>query len=250
MAHVERKADRVPLGARGFSLAGTVALVAGALTVSSAAAIWTEDFDPAVRVSDVASSKDITPKLSIPPSFDDPSRRVPRPACLPDSPRVPSFVPCLRNSRFKFREAKDRLAENCGLKAGGQLSAKTYSALRRQTRPKPSSVAAVPLPRPRPVEANQEPRNDISMARAEAPGVRAQVPTARADNRTLLEKFSDLLPGRLRLPRLLPMAACLARSRTSPRLATTALPPSMISRRAPFTCRMDQNSKPIPATAA
>ena len=52
-------------------------------------------------------------------------------------------------------------------------------------RPAPSLVAAVPLPRPRPVETN--------------PALLDSPLTVPPDNRTLLQKLSDLLPARVTL---------------------------------------------------
>ena len=61
-----------------------------------------------------------------------------------------------------------------------------------------SSVAGVPLPRSRPTEASlAEWKNDV--------------PAARAENRTLLEKLSDLLPGRVTLASLAPDGGLLTR---------------------------------------
>jgi hypothetical protein len=71
--------------------------------------------------------------------------------------------------------------------------------------PAPSSVAVVPLPLPRsrPVEANLELR-DLPL-------------TAQPDNRTLLQKLSDLLPARVTLASLAPDGGLL---RDGPDLAS------------------------------
>jgi hypothetical protein len=58
-------------------------------------------------------------------------------------------------------------------------------------------LPSVPLPRSRPVEANAEPR--------------IEAPVARADNRSLLQKLSDLVPGRVTLASLAPDGGIFAR---------------------------------------
>lgn len=60
---------------------------------------------------------------------------------------------------------------------------------------KPTAVAAVPLPRSRPAAADLEPRPGPSLA---------QDNNVRRDDRTLLQKLSDLLPGRVTLASLTP----------------------------------------------
>jgi hypothetical protein len=61
-----------------------------------------------------------------------------------------------------------------------------------------TTAAAVPLPRSRPAAADLEPRPGSAMAQADRP--------ARPDDRTLLQKLSDLLPGRITLASLAPEA--------------------------------------------
>ncbi len=184
MAYVKRKADKVPSAARGFSLSGTIVLVVGAFALASGAAVWTEDFDPVTRVAGAASPKDINTL-----SFDDRFSVGSAPRLLSaDSPPRSLARSLPSELELKFQQAKDRLAER--LRPQGWRVALIEE-------PKPSSVPAVPLPRSRPVEANLEPKNDASNARAEAP-------IARAENRTLLQKLSDLLPGRVTLASLAP----------------------------------------------
>lgn len=62
---------------------------------------------------------------------------------------------------------------------------------------KPLVAGAIPLPRPRPVAAAQEARPGSALAQTDSAG--------RGDDRTMLEKLSDLLPpGRLMLASLAP----------------------------------------------
>lgn len=58
----------------------------------------------------------------------------------------------------------------------------------------PSATPAVPLPRPRPVLASVEVPEEPGVAQADS----------GADNRTLLQKLSDLVPGRITLASLVP----------------------------------------------
>jgi hypothetical protein len=198
MAYATRKAESVPSAARGFSLAGTVTLGVAAFALASGAAVWTEDFDRGARVSDAASPQNLNT-----PSFDDRFLVGSAPRLLStDSP--PRFLLRSLPSEFeiKFQQAKDRLAEK--LRPQGWREALIEglpAALIEEPKPfegpKPSSVPAVPLPRSRPVEAGLEAKNDGAVARAE-------VPVVRTENRTLLEKLSDLLPGRVTLASLAP----------------------------------------------
>jgi hypothetical protein len=81
-----------------------------------------------------------------------------------------------------------------GLLAQQLLSLDSRAALIDEPKPfdqsKPSIVTAIPLPRSRPVEAGLELKSDL--------------PVAQAENRTLLQKLSDLLPARIKLASLAP----------------------------------------------
>ena len=205
MAHVTRRADKVSSAARGFSLSGAVALGVGAFALATAAALWTEGFDPVARVSGAAAPQD-----SNTPSFDD--------RFAPGSVRRPSADSSSRSLvqswsselDIKFKQAKDRLAQK--LQSQDLRLALVEEPKPVIEDPKPPNVAAaplpsaplsisplsgVPLPRSRPVEANAEPK--------------IEAPVARADNRSLLQKFSDLLPGRVTLASLAPDGGIFAR---------------------------------------
>src|SRR5205085_7483829 len=82
---------------------------------------------------------------------------------------------------IKFQQAKDQLAQKL------QFQERRVALVEEPT---PSSVAAVPVPRPRPVEANLELRDSTL--------------TAQPDHRTLLQRLSDLLPARVTLAPLSP----------------------------------------------
>ncbi len=169
MTYVAATANKVSSG-HGLSFSGPIALVFVAL--ASGAAAWTAF--PVTSVLDSASSEDINTL-----SFDD---RFPSGSSLPPTyfalPVVRSLPPELE---IKLQQAKDQLAQKLQFRD-------RQAALVEE--PTPSSVAAIPVPRPRPVEANLE--------------LRDSPPAAQPDNRTLLQKLSDLLPARVTLASLSP----------------------------------------------
>jgi hypothetical protein len=159
----------------GISRAGSIALVIVAL--ASGAAAWIAYY-PVTWVSNSASSKDIDVS-----SFD--ARFVPGMAMDLSRPVVQALPSELE---IKFQQAKEQLAQKL------QLQDRRVAAVEE---PAPSSsVAAVPVPRSRPVEANLELR-DSPVA-------------AQADNRTLLQKLADLLPARVTLASLSPDGGLLS----------------------------------------
>jgi Protein of unknown function (DUF2778) len=186
MAYATRKAESVPSAARGFSLAGTVTLGVAAFALASGAAVWTEDFDPVTRVSGAVSLKETGPTAINAASFDDRFSAGSAPGLfITDSPPRSLVRSLPLELEFEFQQAQARLT---------QKPQSQGSRIALIEEPKPSSVPAVPLPRSRPVEANLELKNDVSNARAEA----------RSENRTLLQKLSDLLPERVTLASLAP----------------------------------------------
>jgi hypothetical protein len=171
MTYVTATADKVPSG-HGISFSGTIALVIVAL--ASGAAAWTAY--PVTWVSDSTSSKDINAS-SFNARFvlDAASNLLSTDFSRPLVQSLPSEL------EIKFQQAKDRLAQ--------KLQSQDWRVAPVEE-PAPSSVAAVPLPRSRPVEANLE--------------LRGGPLTAQPDNRTLLQKLSDLLPARITLASLSP----------------------------------------------
>jgi Protein of unknown function (DUF2778) len=175
MARVILKAGKVPLG-RGASFSGTMALVIAALALASGVAASIADFDPgAAWVSDSASPQDIATS-----SFDDRFSEL----------------------EFKFQQAKGRLAgqllsQDWRMALFEETNAKEQASTESNAeQPAASSVAAVPLPKSRPVEATLEMQAGPAATRLPA--------VAQSDDRTLLQKLSDLLPGRITLASLVP----------------------------------------------
>src|SRR5271156_6610124 len=163
MTYVAATADTVQSG-YGISFSGPIALVIVALT--TAAGAWATY--PATWVSDSASSTDFDPS-----SFD--ARFISGATSNFRSMDFSRLVQSLPSElETKFQQAKDRLAQKL------QFQDRRVAPIEEPTQ---LSLAAVPLPRPRPVEASLELRDSPL--------------SAQPDNRTLLQKLSDLLPARV-----------------------------------------------------
>jgi Protein of unknown function (DUF2778) len=194
MTYVAVKAGKVPLG-RGTSFSGAIALVVAAL--ASAAAAWIDDFNPVAWVSDSASPKDIGAS-----SFDD-RFSVASASDLSTGIPLRFLVRSLPSEReIEFQQAKGRLAQKLQSRDWpGALFEQPSTKEAKVEEPALSSVAAIPLPRSRPVEANLE-------LQAGPPAAQPP-PAAQSDNRTLLQKLSDLLPARITLASLAPEGGLL-----------------------------------------
>ena len=177
MTYVAAIADKIPSGP-GVSFSGPIALVMVAL--ASGAAAWTAY--PVPWVLDFASSEDINTS-----SFDDRFLSASGSNLLPAYFPRPVVQSLPSELEIKFQQAKEQLAQKL------QFQDRRVALMEEST---PSSVAAVPLPRPRPVEASLELRDSPL--------------TAQPDNRTLLQKFSDLLPARITLASLSPNGGILS----------------------------------------
>lgn len=182
MTYVAATADKIRSG-HGISFSGPIALVIVAL--ASGVAAWITY--PVTWVSDSASSKDIN-ALSFDARFVSgaASNLLSMDLSRPLVQSLPSEL------EFKFQQAKDQLAQKL------QFQDRRVAPVEEPT---PSSVADVPLPRPRPLEANLELRDSPL--------------TAQSDNRTLLQKLSDLLPARVTLASLSPDGGLLGPDLTS-----------------------------------
>jgi hypothetical protein len=198
MAYIRLEADKVPSVrgfSFGFSFSTAIPSAIAALALASGVAAWIGDFDPAAWLSESAFPKDISTL-----SFSDRFAAGSAPGLLSaDIPR--SFVRSLPlELEIKFQEAKGRLAkklqsQNSAVALIEQPEPVEESGPAEESmpaeEPKPSKVAAVPLPRSRPADANLESRSSVQSS-------------AQSDDRTLLQKLSDLLPGRIRLASLAP----------------------------------------------
>ena len=155
---------------RGRSLLGAIASTTAALVVASGAAAWIVDFDPVAFLSHPASLKDNS-RLSFGDRFSLDSTAGSTIKVIPPRSLDQSVIQELNS---KIQEAKVHLTQKL-------QSAEWRAAL--ITEPTPSTVTAVPLPKSRPVEATLESHGGF--------------PAIPPDDRTLLQKFSDLLPRAL-----------------------------------------------------
>jgi hypothetical protein len=162
------KADEIP-SRRGNSLSGAIASIFAASVIASGAAAWIADFHPVAFLSQAASFEDSS-RLS----FDDRFSLDSTGSVFKAVPQRSLDRLALQEVEMKVQEAKARLEQ--------KLQSRDWrTALIDE--PVPSTVTAVPLPRSRPIEASLE-SHSAPLA-------------AQSDDRTLLQKFSDLLPGTL-----------------------------------------------------
>jgi hypothetical protein len=175
----------------GMSLHGRLAWAVAAFAIASAAAGWFAGFDPTAWI--VA---DAAPTAGDTSTFDDRFR--PGSASSADVSARILVQSWSSEIEIKLQQAKSRLAQ--------KLQAERLPLIDFRTAliedPKPSIAAGVPLPRARPVESKLEAPTVLASAASSSLGSSA---FARPDDRTLLQKFSDLLPtGRITLASLGP----------------------------------------------
>jgi len=165
----------------------TALLVAGAVSCALGAAVWLADTPSSARGNHAVLL-----------SFDD--RFVP-PAAF-ESRRPRAAMQPLDNSALSVLEGKLRDAR-------GQLAQQLASSDWRSWVDGESAPAAtpdVPLPRARPTEANLQLAVDNTSA---PPAPRPDAP--RTDDRSMMQKLSDLLPGKLTLASLTPSSGLFRR---------------------------------------
>jgi hypothetical protein len=192
MGRAKANADRRSQHRRA-SWSEAIALVCGAFALAVGAAAWIADpAQTALLSADAKAGR---------PSFDE--RFLPPP---PPESLAPHFSsPALSRSAFaavdsRILDARELLAR--------QLQSQDWQWVLPEEAA-PSASNAVPLPKVRPVEA------DIAANRPPSPT--PQVDTAaQGDQRTILQKLSDLWPDRLRLASLTPGGGLL---RSGPDLA-------------------------------
>ena len=167
----------------------TIALALAAVAVALGAAAWITDFDQTELVS-----------AALPANIDRVSSFEDRffPASPPASPAGDATLQPPDRSALAVVEMKVRAAE--GLLAPRLMSRDFRVGLvdneARVDEAKPTALSVVPLPRSRPPAAVLEARLGSALAQADS--------AARPDDRTLLQKLSGLLPGRVTLASLAP----------------------------------------------
>jgi hypothetical protein len=192
MAYVTSQADRVSSG-RGKSRSGTLLLVVAGFALASGAAASIGDFDPVAWVS-AAYPKGIDAS-----SFDDRFSAGSATTLLSTDISPRSLVRGLPSELdSKFEEAKGQLSQ--GLQSQYRTAAlieePSPSEQPRFDESRPSKITGVPLPRSRPAEASRPVEANLDL--------KDGTPGAQTENRTLMQKISDLLPARIRLASLAP----------------------------------------------
>jgi hypothetical protein len=181
MGHTATSAAGLP-SSRGVSWWGRATFVVATFAVAFALAAWIVEFDFVAWMQGPA-----LPKAAAALSFDDRfgSRSTLNSASI--------YYPPRRGIMAERRDFKSEFEQIEGLLA--QQSSDNEADQPDQPAP-PTVVAAVPLPRARPAEANLQ-------ARADGPFI-PPIPTVQSDNRTLFQKLADLMPGRITLASLEP----------------------------------------------
>jgi len=185
MAYAATTDDEIPSGLSMLSV-GKIASIVAIVAVASGAAAWVAGFDPVALVRGAVS-----PKTSDALTFED--RFLPGSVAPPANFSARLLVQSWSSElELKIQQAKSRLAQK--LQSQQDVQADWRPMLVDEPKP-PSVVAAVPLPKPRPVEPKLEAQS----------GPANMVAAARPDDRTLLQKLSDLLPaGGIKLASLAP----------------------------------------------
>jgi len=149
-------------------------LVVAALAWALGAAAWlTQANSSTIDATDVAAS------------FDDRFVPLARPQSFhPSAALQPLDRPALAEFESKLRDAKGLLAQ--------QLLFSDWRVAAESEEQKPAGASDVPLPRSRPVTA------DVQVA------LDAPAPPPRPESRSMLQRLSDLLPGKLTLASLTP----------------------------------------------
>lgn len=179
-----------PLSRRRVGWPGTIALAVAAVAVSLGAAAWIADSNrTALALAALPGSSDRIP------SFEDrffPAAATTSPAIKPALQPLDRFA--LAVAQIKVQTTRIMLDPQ--LMSREPRASLVDEAGVDETRAR--TAAAIPLPRSRPAAADLEPRPGSAVAQADRP--------ARPDDRTLLQKLSELLPGRVTLASLSPGA--------------------------------------------
>jgi Protein of unknown function (DUF2778) len=170
--------------------ASKVAWAVTAFAVASTAAAWFAGFNPTAWV--VA---DAAPTATAVLTFND--RFAPGAAPSVDASARQLVQYWSSEIELKLQQAKSRLAQK--LQSEKLLPQDFRTAPIEDPKPAVANASGIPLPRARPVEPKLEAESAPTTASTTAAAY------ARPDDRTLLQKFSDLLPtGRITLASLAP----------------------------------------------
>jgi type VI secretion system (T6SS) effector TldE1-like protein len=178
------------LSRRRVGRSETILLSVAAVSLSLGAAAWVADVNATAPYVSAA-----LPPAGITTSFNERFQPLSGDQPAPESGLRPLDRSAVSVLQLKLRDAKALLAQ--------QLLYDDWRAasLAGEEKPaaddaKPSQKADVPLPRSRPTQADLAAQIASSQAFADS--------LPKADNRTLLQKFSDFFPGKIRLASLTP----------------------------------------------
>src|SRR3974390_1229424 len=186
----------------------TIAIVSASVIVSLGAAAWISSPDqPALALAALPTTAD---HISFEDRFVSPPQ-VTGPAPASDCSTLAVLETKLHTAkgllarrlvsedwRTIFEEPKSEEPKSEEFKGEEFKSEGPKSDEARVEEPKPSRTALIPLPRSRPVVADLDARPASALAQVGN--------TARPDDRTLMQKLSDLLPGGITLASLAPNA--------------------------------------------
>jgi Protein of unknown function (DUF2778) len=195
-------ADRL-LSRRRTRWFDTIAVAFTAVAVSLYAAAWITNSGQAALASAVAPDSDIDFA-----SFENRFFPASTPSALREGTTVlqPLDRSALAAAEMKIRTARDLLARRLlsqDFRAGFIEEARVVEEPREEPKEEPKTApTGIPMPKARPVVA------DVAVRPETAP---AQDSAARADDRTLMQKLSDLLPGRVTLASLVTGGGLLRR---------------------------------------
>ena len=172
------------LSRRRIGWSETVTLTCAALAIALGAAAWISDSDQATALASAA-----LPRGQDRIAFDD------RFASLAES-AVDLKFRLARGAlarQLMSRDWRNGLVDRTGLDQGKIDNGKADGGRPDETM---TGTASIPLPRSRPVTADLESRPASAVAQVDS--------APRSDERTLLQKLSDLLPGHVKLASLTP----------------------------------------------
>jgi Protein of unknown function (DUF2778) len=206
-------ADR-PLSRRRRGWSGIIVLTAAAVAAALGAAVWITHFDLSALASAalpanpdrVASFEDRFFPASIPEPAVGRTALQPMDRAALDETRLRAaknlLAPQLMSLGFRGGFVEASLGDLRFNDANASLGDSRFNDANaklvegRIDEAKPAATTGIPLPRSRPAAANLEPPPGSAQALADA--------APRSDDRTLMQKLSDLIPGRIKLASLTP----------------------------------------------
>jgi Protein of unknown function (DUF2778) len=183
--------------ARGrFKRSEAIALGLASVAIALGAAAWISDTDQA---SYAAAALPANSSLT---SFDDRFSSLSSQPVSQAAPRADATVPVIdrfasATLELRLQDARSQLSRQ--LNGSEWRSSLAYGAPSQTAEAAPPTQSGIPMPRPRPATANLQ----ADLAQADN--------TPRTEDRSLLQKLGDLLPGRIHLASLTPDSGLFSR---------------------------------------